>query len=61
MYGLIPEEDLEKIRVGEDVEVWLPVHTGLLLKGTVDQVRPYSEMDMTGLPFSQPCGRRSRG
>lgn len=56
VYGLIPEEDLHKIRVGEDVEVWLPIHTGLLLKGRISELRPYSAMDMKGLPFSSRVG-----
>ncbi|MFH1112665.1 MAG: site-2 protease family protein [Pseudomonadota bacterium] len=56
VYGLIPEEDVGKIGVGEDVEVWLPVRTGSLLRGKIDHVRPYSEMDMKGLPFSSRVG-----
>jgi putative peptide zinc metalloprotease protein len=53
---LVPERDIEKIRVGQNVVVWFPLGTGLELDATIDEVSGHSVRDLTGTPFSSSVG-----
>lgn len=56
VYALIPEDELDKVRPGEDAIIWLPIGNGLRLNGRIDYVRPYEERDLTDSPFSSRFG-----
>lgn len=56
VHGLIPEEDRQKVRVGQTVEVWLPVTGGRVLRGQIQDIKPYNERDLKDSPFSSRFG-----
>jgi putative peptide zinc metalloprotease protein len=56
IHALVPAEDLHKVREGQDVEIWLPIGTGMLLKTKIDSIKPYSETDLRDSPFSSRLG-----
>ena len=55
-HTLVPAADIHSVREGQEVEIWLPIGTGLILKNKVDSVRSYSEMDLQDSPFSSRFG-----
>jgi putative peptide zinc metalloprotease protein len=54
--ALIPEEDRDKAQVGQDVQLWLPIHGGLVIQTKINAINPYSERDLKNSPFSSRLG-----
>ncbi|MFC1835988.1 site-2 protease family protein [Thermodesulfobacteriota bacterium] len=56
VHGLIPEIDVGRFRKGQEVKMLFPMGSGLVLKGTVIDIREYSEQDLKKSPFSSRIG-----
>jgi len=56
IHALIPEGDRHKVKVGERVEIWLPVGTGLVLVNKIGAIKAYSEKDLRESSFSSRLG-----
>lgn len=56
VHALVPAEDLHTISEGRDVEIWLPVGTGKLLRNKISSIKSYSETDLRDSPFSSRYG-----
>jgi putative peptide zinc metalloprotease protein len=54
--ALVPEQDLGKVRVAQDVEIWLPVQGGLTIRSKINSIKSYGEMDLTDSPLSSRFG-----
>ena len=54
--ALVPEQDREKVRLGQDVEIWLPVGTGMILCRKINTIRSYNERNLEDSPFSSRLG-----
>ena len=54
--ALAPEEDLAKVAVGRDAQVWLPLDGGRVISGKIEGVRQYSERNLADSPFSSRVG-----
>ncbi len=56
VYGLILEDELYKFHKGQSVQVWFPIGTGLVLDGTIESIRMYSQRELDDSPFSSRFG-----
>jgi putative peptide zinc metalloprotease protein len=56
IHALVPAEDLHRIGEGQDVEIWLPVGTGKILRNRIGSIKSYSETDLRNSPFSSRLG-----
>jgi len=56
IHALVPAEDLHRVNEGQDVEIWLPVGTGKLIKHKISSIKSYSETDLRDSPFSSRLG-----
>jgi putative peptide zinc metalloprotease protein len=56
VHALVPDTDIHSIHEGEDVEIWLPVGVGRLIRKQVDSIKSHSETDMENSPFSSRFG-----
>lgn len=56
VYGLVPATDIHKVRKGAEVELWFPVREGRIIKGKIDLIKAYSEVDLKNSPFSSRVG-----
>ncbi|MBI5568938.1 MAG: HlyD family efflux transporter periplasmic adaptor subunit [Desulfomonile tiedjei] len=56
VHVLIPEDDLHRIKQGDQGTVWFRRRTGESFPGVVSEVRPYSEKDLRDSPFSSRFG-----
>jgi putative peptide zinc metalloprotease protein len=56
VHALVPAADLHKVRDNQDVEIWLPIGKGMLLRKKVDSIKSYSETDLRNSPFSSRFG-----
>jgi putative peptide zinc metalloprotease protein len=54
--ALIPEQDRHRVRLGQVVEIWLPVGTGLTVTDRIDDISSYNERDLKDMPFSSRLG-----
>lgn len=55
-HALIPERYLSEIHKGQHVRVWLPAHGGEEFHEIVQDIRPFSEKDLSESPFSSRFG-----
>lgn len=55
-HGLIPEEDLGNVAVGGSVRLLFPVGSGMEYQGKIEEVRPFSERDLSDSAFSSRFG-----
>ena len=56
VHALIPEDDREKVQVGQDVQLWFPLRGGVVLKRKINSINPYGERDLKNSPFSSRVG-----
>ncbi len=56
IHALVPAEDLHRVSEGQDVEIWLPVGTGKLMRNKITSIKSYSETDLRDSPFSSRLG-----
>lgn len=56
VHGLIPAEDLHKIRKDMNAQVWVPIKTGRDFNTKIFSIRPYNEKDFRNSPFSSRFG-----
>ncbi len=56
VYALIPEHDRYRVHVGQEIEIWLPVGTGITVNDRIDEIRTYNLRDLKDLPFSSRLG-----
>lgn len=56
LYALAPEKDRHLIRVGMNVEIWVPIGNGLIFHSRIQGIRSYSEKDLRDSPFSSRVG-----
>jgi len=56
VHALIPATDIDKVRNGQEVDIWLPAGTGKHLRERIDSIRSYSEVDLRNSPFSSRFG-----
>ncbi len=54
--GLIPESSFHKVSLGQEVQVWFPVGSGMELRGVIHDLRPFSEKNLSESPFSSRFG-----
>jgi putative peptide zinc metalloprotease protein len=54
--ALIPEDDRDKVWVGQDAQLWFPIDGGLVLKCKINSINPYDERDLKNSPFSSRLG-----
>lgn len=54
--ALVPEQDLGKVRPGQEVEIWLPIQGGLTIRSKIHAVKSFGEMDLTDSPLSSRFG-----
>ncbi len=54
--ALIPENDLDKVREGQEVKIRFGIETGLVLMKKIDEIRSFSEHDLGASPFSSRFG-----
>lgn len=54
--ALVPEQDREKVHLGQEVEIWLPVGTGMTLFRKIASIRSYHEKNLENSPFSSRLG-----
>ena len=54
--ALIPEDNRDKVWVGQDAQLWFPIHGGLVIKCKIDSINPYGERDLKNSPFSSRLG-----
>jgi putative peptide zinc metalloprotease protein len=54
--ALIPEKDRWRVQLGQKVEIWLPMGTGLTVFDRIDAIRSYHERDLKDSPFSSRFG-----
>jgi len=54
--ALIPARDLQTVTSGQQAKVWFNLGTGLIVTGSVNEVKPYSEQDLKNSPFSSRLG-----
>ena len=53
---LVPEEDVDRIHPGTEVETWLPAWPVSRFIAGIEDIRPYSELDLRESPFSSRFG-----
>ena len=56
VYALVPATDLRKFHVGEKVKIWFQLGPGIIVDGSIDEIKPYGEEDLKNLPFSSRLG-----
>lgn len=56
IYALVPEKDRHLIRVGMNVEMWMPIGNGIKFNSRIENIRSYSEKDLKDSPFSSRVG-----
>ena len=56
VHALISEEDRDKVQVGQDVQLWFPIHGGVVVKCKIYSINPYGERDLKNSPFSSRIG-----
>ena len=56
IYALVPEKDRHLIRVGMNVEMWMPIGSGIKFNSRIENIRSYSEKDLKDSPFSSRVG-----
>ncbi|MBI4963447.1 MAG: HlyD family efflux transporter periplasmic adaptor subunit [Desulfomonile tiedjei] len=56
VYALVPAKDLPKLHTGQDVRIWFRMGSGIILTGTIEEIRPYGEQDLRDMPFSSRFG-----
>jgi putative peptide zinc metalloprotease protein len=54
--GLIPEEDVHRIRTDRRIEAWFPLRTGVTVPLDVVEISRFREQDLEGSPFSSRFG-----
>jgi len=54
--ALIPEHERHRVRPGQEIEIWLPVGTGMLVTDRIDDIGNYNERDLKDMPFSSRLG-----
>ena len=53
---LIPEDEVDKIRKGDDMEIWFPPGTNGTIPKRIEEIKAYSESDIKDSPFSSRLG-----
>jgi len=53
---LIPEDEIRKIRKGDEMEIWFPPGTNGIIAKRVEEIKSYSENDIKDSPFSSRLG-----
>jgi putative peptide zinc metalloprotease protein len=53
---LVPEEEIDRVRLGAEIEVWFPSGAGYFIAARIQEMRPYSERDLKDSPFSSRLG-----
>jgi len=54
--ALIPEDDVRRLRPMENVKVWFPINSGVILDKQIDSIRGYGEKNLKDSPFSSRYG-----
>ncbi|MFH1116885.1 MAG: efflux RND transporter periplasmic adaptor subunit [Pseudomonadota bacterium] len=54
--ALIPEHDRHRVHVGQEIEIWLPAGTGMIVTDRIHEIKTYSERDLKDSPFSSRLG-----
>lgn len=54
--GLIPEHHIHLVHEDQNVILWFPIKTGIEFRGRIDQVRKFSEADLSETPFPSTVG-----
>jgi len=54
--ALLPEHDRNKVRIGQQAEVWLPIGRGRTVHRPIESIKPYHERDLKDSPFSSRLG-----
>jgi putative peptide zinc metalloprotease protein len=54
--GLVPENDIGKVREGSTVEIWFPIRTGRSFRAAVKEISTFHRQDIGDSPFSSRFG-----
>ena len=56
VHALVPAKDLTKLHLGQKVELWFQMGTGMAVTGYIEEIKPYGEQDLKNLSFSSRFG-----